>query len=151
MALAAVESNESPAPSLDELVERGRQVASQISSLDAALVEIVRQIRELDHEHWGMTTRQYLSWQLGLTPAESARLCRLQRRLESLPLLRKELAAGRLSADTVATLAAVGTPDNEAALIETATVATGAQLQRLVRTYKQNTAHAEREDEDRPP
>ena len=39
--------------------------------------------------------------------------------------------AGRLSADTVATLAAVGTPENEAALIETATVATGAQLQRL--------------------
>ena len=59
MALTAVESNESPAPSLDELVEQGRQVASQISSLDAALVDIVRQIRQLDHEHWGMTTRQY--------------------------------------------------------------------------------------------
>ena len=81
--------------------------------------------------------------------AEAARLCRLAGQLESLPKLTAELRAGRLSAGTTATLAGVATPHNEAALIETATVATGAQLQTLVRSYKQNSVPLS--DEDRPP
>jgi hypothetical protein len=120
------------------LVERGRQVASQISRLDGELVSIVARIREQDSQHWGMTTRQFVAWQFGLTPAEAGRVCRLAAQLEELPLLRAELDAGRLSAGTVATLAAVATPENEAAMIESATVCTGAQLQKLVSACKQN-------------
>jgi len=55
-----------------------------------------------------MTTRQYVAWQFGLTPA------------------------------------------NDIALIETATVATGAQLQTLVRVYRQNTSSVS-DSEDHPP
>ena len=150
MALATVEPGEAPAPDFDEVVERGRRVASQISRLDAELVDIVSQIGTQGSEHWGMTTRQYIAWQFGLTPAESARVCRLATQLEPLPRLREELSRGRLSAGTIATLAAVATPENESALIETATVATGAQLQTLVRAYRQNTSSGS-ESEDHPP
>jgi hypothetical protein len=138
MALATALAADDEVPDFDELIDRGRQVASQISQLDAELVSIVDRVRERSVEHWGMTTRQFVAWQFGLTPAEAGRVCRLATRLGGLPLLRGELEAGRLSAGTVATLAAVATPDNEAAMIETATVATGAQLQKLVQAYKQN-------------
>jgi hypothetical protein len=140
MALAMAEAAEQPTPAFEELVERGRRVASQISRLDAELVDIVRAIGAMPSERADMSLRQFAAWQFGLTPAESARVCRLGEQLEPLPQLSDELAAGRLSAGTVATLAAVATPANERALIETATVATGAQLQALVRSYKQVTA-----------
>ncbi len=123
---------------LEACVERGREIASQISRLDAQLVAVVEELQEHDDEHWGMTTRQFIAWRFGLTPAEAGRTCRLAQRLRPLPQLTAELSEGRLSADTVATLAAVATPENEAAMIETATVATGSQLQTLIRAYKQN-------------
>ncbi len=150
MALATAAPAEDEVPDLDALIERGRQVASQISQLDAELVSIVDRIREHSAEHWGMTTRQFVAWQFGLTPPEAAHVCRLATRLAGLPLLRGELEAGRLSAGTVATLAAVATPANEAAMIETATVATGAQLQKLVQAYKHNSGD-EPDAPERPP
>src|SRR5262245_20365229 len=114
--MALAQAQPSKVPDFDALVERGRQVASQISRLDGELVSIVAEIGERGSEHWGMTTRQFVAWQFGLTPAEAARVCRLASQLDGLPLLRAELDAGRLSAGAVATLAAVATPANEAAM-----------------------------------
>lgn len=136
---------------LDALAAHGRQVASQISRLEGELVGIVREIDRLAEGQAGTTTRQYVAWQLGLTPSEAHRVCRLARLLEPLPLLSGELAAGRLSPDTVATLASVATPDNETRMIDTARVATGAQLQTLVRTLRQTVLAADPEEADRPP
>jgi hypothetical protein len=150
MALAEREAAGVGALGFDELVEQVGRVCSQISRLDGELVAIVARIRERNCEHWGMTTRQFVAWQFGLTPAEAGRVCRLAGRLEELPQLRAELDAGRLSAGTVATLAAVATPENEAAMIETATVCTGAQLQRLVSTYKLNMKRDVDQPDPRP-
>jgi hypothetical protein len=149
MVLAVVEPSEASARDAIALGERARQVASQISQLDGELIDIVQQLGKCTTGLIDMTVRQYVGWQAGLTPAEASQLCRLADRLESLPQLTAELRAGRLSAGTTATLATVATPHNEAALIETATVATGAQLQTLVRAYKQNTGTES--DAERPP
>ena len=53
-----------------------REIASQISQLDAELVEIVQQLKHRTTGLTDMTVRQYVGWQAGLTPAEAARLCR---------------------------------------------------------------------------
>jgi 5-methylcytosine-specific restriction endonuclease McrA len=129
------------------LGERARDLASQISQLEAELVGVVQQIARCPGGLVDMTVRQYVGWQAGLMPAEAARLCRLASQLEALPLLTAELASGRVSSGTAALLASVATPDNEANLIDTASVATGRQLQTLVRAHKANLIP---DDEDRP-
>ena len=121
---------------LDELARRGREVAGSIGALQAELVQIAAEIADLEGSLAAGTTRQWMAMQWGLTPAEAGRLARLADKLATLPQLRDGFAQGRLSEGTVDTLARVATPDNEARLLETATVATGAQLQTLVRDHR---------------
>ena len=70
------------------------------------------------------------------SPSDDARLDELA----TLPQLRDCFARGRLSEGTVDTLARVATPDNEDRLLDTAAVATGAQLQTLVRDHRRIAA-----------
>jgi hypothetical protein len=60
MALATAEATEVDLD-LDDLAVRGRQIASQISRLDAQLIEIVGQIGAQTSQLWGKTSRQYVS------------------------------------------------------------------------------------------
>jgi len=153
MALATAErpAEVQAEPELDaiELGERARALASQISQLEAELVTVVQQIGRSPGGLVDMTVRQYVGWQAGLLPAEAARLCELAERIEGLPLLAEELASGRMSAGTASLLASVATSENEASMIEIAAVATGRQLQTLVRAHKANLTADD--DEDRPP
>lgn len=151
MALATaepqIESRKTEEPDAIELGARARGLASQISQLEAALVGVVRQIERCRGGLVDMTVRQYVGWQAGLLPAEAARSCRLAAGLERLPHLTEELASGRISSGTASLLASVATPGNEVALIETAAVATGRQLQTLVRAHK---ANLDLDNEERP-
>jgi hypothetical protein len=149
MALATAEPE---VEALDAVVlgVRARDLASQISQLEAELVSVVQQIERCPGGLVGMTVRQYVGWQAGLVPAETARLCRLASQLQSLPLLTAELVSGRVSSGTAALLASVATPENEAKLIETAAVATGHQLQTLVRAHKANLTADDGEERPEP-
>ena len=135
----------SPQAQLDDAVERGRTLATQISALQAQLAEVAAEVHELAGFYVDLTPRAFLSWQWHLTPAEAARTLRLGRNLGELPLLRDALARGRLSEGVVDLLAKVATAENEATLLATAENATGAQLQALVRDYRRGLPPDERD------
>lgn len=125
----------------DELAARLREVASQISQLQAEQVALVAELDAVNDS--GTTTAQLVGWQAGLMPAEAHRAVRLARRLGELPQLREAFAEGRLSEGTVSVLASVATPVNEATLLDTTEIATGAQLARLARVMRRVRAHDE--------
>ncbi len=127
---------------LTDLAARGRQVASQISALQGELIDIAGAVRRLEGSLAGGTAREWIALEWGLTPAEAARTVRLAGRLSDLPELSAGLASGRLSEGTVDLLARVASPANEARLVETARVATGAQLRTLVGDMKHAAAAA---------
>jgi hypothetical protein len=117
--------------SLDDLVAQARDLATQISQLQARQVALVAEIDRRAGRFDG-TTSAFVGWQCGLQPGESRRTVALARKLPSLPRLSRSFAAGELSEATVRLLTTVATPENEAKLLETAQVATGAQLRTLV-------------------
>jgi hypothetical protein len=127
---------------LEALSDELSALASQISQLQAEQVQVVRRI-EQSHAVSDMTTAAWVAWRAGLTPGEAHRLVRLAKRLPALPQIEHGFEQGRLSEGVVTALLAVATPENESAVLETTRVATGAQLQRLLRTYKR-TRNAER-------
>ncbi len=121
-------------PNLLELTRQAQELAAQVAATQARLVDLAAQIaecRELD-----CTPRQWLAWQCGLTTAEAARVVALAERLPKLPGIAEALVSGRLSEGTVSSMARVATPDNESLLLKTAEVATGAQLQVLLRRFR---------------
>ncbi len=122
------------------LAESGRVLASQIRSLQAELVGVAAEVRHLEGSLASGTVRQWLGLEWGLTPGEAARTVRLAERLSLLPQLRVAFAAGKVSEGTVELLARVATPENEGRLLATAEVATGGQLQTLVRDLQRVTA-----------
>jgi hypothetical protein len=89
------------------------------------------------------TPRQVVALRWGLTPGEAGRVVRLGERLGALPQIREAFVGGGLSEATADTLVGVATPANEAMLLDTARVATGAQLQGLVRHYRDLTSDPE--------
>ncbi|HVN51161.1 MAG TPA: HNH endonuclease, partial [Acidimicrobiales bacterium] len=133
------DANDDPVPAserLADLAAHGRSVASQIAALQAELVSIAAEVKALEGSLVTGTAREWLALQWGLTPAESGRTMRLAQRLGELEDLPVAFAAGLLSEGTVDLLARVATPANEAELLATAEVATGGQLQTLVRDFQ---------------
>jgi hypothetical protein len=122
-------------------------VAAQIGVLPAELVAVAAEVADLEGCLACGTARQWLGLPWGLSPAEAGRTMRLAGRLGPLPALRAAFASGELSEGTVESLCRVATPENEARLIETARVATGAQLQTLVRD-RQRVTDAAGDDDD---
>lgn len=124
---------------LDELADQMRAVASQISALQARQVALAARVDNLvasEPVDLGTTTAHWLAWQVGLMPTEARRVLRLAHRLGDLPVLSEHFGSGALSQGTVETLVQVATEHNEARLVETSKVATGAQLARLVATMR---------------
>jgi hypothetical protein len=121
---------------LAEIEAEGAQVAAEISRLQARLVELAAEAASLQGRLVGMTPRAWVTWRFGLTPAEGGRVMRLADRLPALPKLADAFESGQLSEGVVDTLARAATPATEAQLLDLSTVATGAQLQILVRDHQ---------------
>jgi hypothetical protein len=68
-------------------------------------------------------------------------ICRLVSRLPDLPVVSDALRSGAISPGVAAEIAEHATPDNEAAMVETTTIATGAQLQTLLGDYRRARRH----------
>jgi hypothetical protein len=98
------------------------------------------------------TWRQWVSWQCGLTNAETRRICTLATTLPDLPLIDAAFRSGQISDGVADLLARVATPENEATLLETVENATGTQLQVLVRDFRrlQRDTNPKTHDDDAP-
>jgi hypothetical protein len=85
----------------------------------------------------------WLAAHTGIDHGAAREKVRAARALESLPLTSAAMARGALSFSKVRALTRVAQPDNEATLLELASGATTAQVERLVRGWR----HGDRQDE----
>ena len=133
----------------DALVTRAREVATQISVLQAEYASLAAEIAA-SATPAGATARQWLCLSTGVLPSEASRALRIGAKLASLPNVAGAFAQGALSEATVDAIARVGTPQNEDALLEAAEVATGAQLLTLIRSYKRVRPEPDPEPDQEP-
>jgi hypothetical protein len=126
---------------IERLTDIARARAAAVAVAEAELVEAVAALRPFEGKYLA-TWRQWVAWQCGLTSSEAARVCRLAERLPGLPQMDAALRAGRLSAGVTDVLASDATPATEAKILAVAEVATGRQLEQLVRDHRQVKRHA---------
>ena len=88
---------------------------------------------------WGgvKSCAEWVAWRCSLTPRAAREQVRVARALRELPKTTEAFVAGELSYSKVRALSRVATPECEAGLIEIATHATAAQLERIVAGYRQ--------------
>jgi len=126
------------------------EVCTLAGQIAAATCRFVLLIAELDRREswreWGCTSMvHWLSWKCALGIVAARDHVRVGRALEELPRIREAFAEGRLSYSKVRALTRVATPDREARLMEFATLATAAQLERTVRAFQKTRTDAETE------
>jgi hypothetical protein len=119
----------------------GQEIAELAARLDAATHRLLTCIRQFDEQcSWGeqgaVSCAHWLSWRIGLDLATAREKVRVARALGTLPAIDGALASGKLSYAKVRALSRVATPDNEANLLEMALYATGAQLERICRGFR---------------
>lgn len=118
-----------------DLTAQARVRAAAVAVETAALVDAVAALKPLEG-HLGVTWRQWVAWQCGLTTAEARRICLLADKLPSLPLIDAAFRRGELSDGIVEKIARVATPANEAVVLAAAEAATAAQLEQVVRDFR---------------
>jgi hypothetical protein len=127
---------------VNTLDEIGQEIASLSAHLDAATHRLLEYIRLFDeahgwHEQGTLSCAHWLAWRVGWDPATAREKVRVARSLGKLPAIDEALRTARLSYAKVRALTRVATPENEAKLLELALLATGAQLERLCRGYRE--------------
>src|SRR5919206_5239290 len=132
-----------------------RQITQLASHINAATCRWLELVAEYDAREgwaqWGCRScAHWVSWQCSIAPGAAREHVRVARRLADLPELRSAFAAGRLSYSKLRALTRVENVEREAELLELAEHATAAQLERLVRGYRQ-VAAVERAADGEPP
>ena len=123
----------------------GNRIAELSARIQAATYELLCYLREFDRHHgWEgfRSCAHWLNWRIGLNLGAAREKLRVAAALADLNHLSAAMACGRLSYSMVRALTRVATPDNEAALIAVACCATGAQVERLVRAWRQADSEA---------
>jgi Domain of unknown function (DUF222) len=87
----------------------------------------------------------WLSWKCQIAGGTAREHVRVARLLGSLPVIRQEFAAGRLSYAKVRALTRIATPDTEHDLVQMATPMTANQLERFARAHRQVSRAEQRE------
>ena len=123
------------------------EVCTLAGRIAAATCRFVQLAAELDRRgawrEWGCRSMaHWLSWKCALGLVAAREHVRVGHALRDLPLLTDAFAHGRLSYSKVRALTRVATPGSEADLLEFATVATAAQLDRTVRAYERVSGDA---------
>ena len=130
-------------PDLDRL---GNRIAELSARIQAATYELLCHLHQFDRHHgWEgfRSCAHWLNWRIGLDLGAAREKLRVAAALADLNHLSAAMACGRLSYSVVRALTRVATPDNEAALIAVACCATGAQVERLVRAWRQADREAQ--------
>ena len=140
---SAAES-ESPAPPYPrqppDLDLLGDRIAELSARIQAATYELLCYLREFDRQHgWEgfRSCAHWLNWRTGLDLGAAREKLRVAAALAALNHLSAAMACGRLSYSVVRALTRVATPATEARLVAVACGATGAQVERLVRAWRQ--------------
>jgi len=123
--------------SIDELAEAvARGTAEQAAHLARWLALVAEFDRRDGHLAFGMRScAQWLSWRCGLDGRTARDHVRVANRLVDLPLLRAELAAGRLSYSKVRAVSRAADQNTEELLVSLAGDLSAAQLERVVAQY----------------
>lgn len=132
------ESEELPARPLAELEQEICELAGHLA---AATCRWLLLVAEFDARggwaEWGvLSCAHWLSWRCGIGLGAAREHTRVARVLGGLPLVRASFGSGELSYCKVRAITRVASPATEADLVEMARHATGAQLERLVRSFR---------------
>jgi len=145
--LAVADSAAPPAPEAPPDLDRlGNRIAELSTRIQAATYELLCYLREFDRHHgWEgfRSCAHWLNWRIGLDLGAAREKLRVATALADLNHLSAAMACGRLSYSIVRALTRVATPDNEARLIAVACCATAAQVERLVRGWRQADREAQ--------
>ena len=122
----------------DRLEDEIVSIASEVYALTCRWLCLIAEYdRRRAHEKAGFATcSQWLAWRCGLSDRAARDHVRVARALGELPLLRAAFGSGELSYSKARAVARVAGPDDEGDLIELASHATTAQLERIVRAYR---------------
>ena len=143
MPTALLEPATTEPPDLDLL---GNRIAELSARIQAATYELLCYLREFDRHHgWEgfRSCAHWLNWRIGLDLGAAREKLRVAAALADLNHLSAGMACGRLSYSVVRAITRVATPDNEACLVAIACCATGAQVERLVRAWRQADEQAQ--------
>lgn len=124
--------------STEQLAEQlARGAAEQAAHLAAWLGLVAEFSRRDGHLVFGMrSVAEFLSWRCGIDPRTAREHARVALRLEGLPLVQEELAAGRITYSKVRAITRAATSGNERLLVSLARDLTAAQLERVVKEYE---------------
>jgi 5-methylcytosine-specific restriction endonuclease McrA len=122
---------------LEELEREICELAAHIAAATCRWLLLVAEFDErLGWADWGARScAQWLSWRCSIGRVAAREHVRVARRLGELPLVREAFAAGELTYCKARAITRVATPEIEESLVELARHATGAQLEKLVRSY----------------
>jgi hypothetical protein len=129
----------SPALSNEDL---GHQLTESFACLQAAtcqwLVLLAEFDRRQDWAEWGIRScAHWLNWKCGIDLGAAREKVRVAKALSELPKISHTFEQGRLSYSKVRAMTRVATSDNESELLNIALHGTAAQVEKLVRKYRQ--------------
>ena len=130
---------------LERLEHEIVQLAAQINAGTCRWLELVAEFdRREGWASWSCRScAEWVAWRCALDTRSAREHVRVARRLGELPLIHAAFARGELSYSKVRALTRVAEPDSEADLLELASQATAAQLERIVRGLRRvSTADA---------
>jgi len=155
LAETAVEagSDVAPSPCLEAISDDDleRELCVLAAQINVATCHWLLLAAEFDrrgaHEAFGFVScASWLAWRCSITPRAAREQLRVARALEELPAVTAAFRSGRLSYSKVRAITRAGAPELEAELLELATEATAAQLERIVRGYRRATAPEDSDD-----
>ncbi|MCK9997164.1 MAG: HNH endonuclease [Candidatus Krumholzibacteria bacterium] len=108
--------------------------------------EIMR--RELHRDLGFSTMRSYATEELGFSPTRAGDFIRLARKLESLPMVKKEVASGKLGYTKAREISSVADPTNELEWVKVAKELSRRELEATVRQAKELASQQRKENPD---
>jgi len=129
---------------LDRLGDEIAELSAHIEAATARLLDLIRDFDARGGWNTGFSCcAAWLAWRVGLDLGAARERVRVARALGTLPLLAQALARGELSYAKVRALTRVATPETEARLLGVGRGGTAAQVERIVRAWRQVDRHAE--------
>lgn len=136
-----------PAGSLEKVpLERiETEICELAAHISAATYRMLVLLAEFDRRkgwfEWGCKSCvAWLTWRCGLSTSAARDHLRVAHRLNEMPLIAAEFAAGKLSYSKVRALSRIVTSENEETLVEWATRSTAADIERLSHSYRRALA-----------
>ncbi|RLB45798.1 MAG: hypothetical protein DRI90_28045 [Deltaproteobacteria bacterium] len=142
--MQSADTDDKPKLTQEEVDQLADDIAEAAAHIDAATHRLLTNIRRFDacggwYRQGARTCAHWLSYRIGLGVNAARERVRVARRLGQLPLIDAALRDGIMSFSKVRAMTRVATEENEAKLLRMAKCASGAQLERICRGYRQVT------------